>query len=502
MTCQVLQELGYGLTREIVTDVVSTFLKDQKRPSPFKDGVPGPDWWQGFLGRWPSLSERKPQHLSTKRAMAACPETLNSWFITVKTFLEKVGLMKRSGPVADYSSRIWNADETGFCLGSTSKKILARRGSRSVHEVGGASDHQFITVSVCGSAAGVKLPPFILYKGKHLYNTWTEGGPAAACYGVSQSGWMEELNYLKWFELQFYPAVKHLLATGPVVLFFDGHFSHMSISLIKKARTLGIHLFCLPPNTTHVLQPLDVGVFGPVKQRWRTILKNHKLKTKATNITKEVFPSLIKQLWERGITAEHLQGGFRAAGLVPFNPKAVKPSQLAPSLVAEGLSAEQTTEGEFTATLTLTHCETPIRSELRGYFRAVLKPAEGQQKSKRHRRVELSCTGEVLTSDEVVERIERADAERAAKKKSGGKKGKSAQASKSRKRGELATKTDTQRQDDEVCCENCGQVYTDAESDSWIGCDTCETWWHYWCAGLQSMLSEEDEWFCEYCLSH
>ncbi len=20
------------------------------------------------------------------------------------------------------------------------------------------------------------------------------------------------------------------------------------------------------------------------------------------------------------------------------------------------------------------------------------------------------------------------------------------------------------------------------------------TWWHYWCAGLQSMLTEEDEW--------
>lgn len=28
VTCQVLQELGYGLTREIVTGVVSTFLRD------------------------------------------------------------------------------------------------------------------------------------------------------------------------------------------------------------------------------------------------------------------------------------------------------------------------------------------------------------------------------------------------------------------------------------------------------------------------------------------
>ena len=61
---------------------------------------------------------------------------------------------------------------------------------------------------------------------------------------------MEELNYL--FELQFYPAVKDILTTGPLALFFDGHFSRMSISLIKKARTLGIHLFCSPPNTTRV----------------------------------------------------------------------------------------------------------------------------------------------------------------------------------------------------------------------------------------------------------
>lgn len=29
---------------------------------------------------------------------------------------------------------------------------------------------------------------------KPLYNTWKEGGPAGACYGVSPSGWMEEIK--------------------------------------------------------------------------------------------------------------------------------------------------------------------------------------------------------------------------------------------------------------------------------------------------------------------
>ena len=142
---------------------------------------------------------------------------------------------------------------------------------------------------------------------------------------------MEDSNYIKWFEQQFYLIVKHLLETGPIVLFFDRHFLHMSISLIKKAHTQGIHLFCLPPNTTHILQPLDISVFSPMKQQWRTISKHHKISTRASNVTKEHFPALIKQLWEKSIKPGPLQAGLRAAGLMPFHPQAVKPAQLVPS---------------------------------------------------------------------------------------------------------------------------------------------------------------------------
>ena len=279
-----------------MSKVISDFLTVSARPSCFSGNLPGPDWWQCFLQRWPKLCERKPQHLSVARATCANPSTIEAWFARVRAFFTEKGLANSGRFVADYEQRIWNSDESGFCLGATSKKVLSRKGVRAVHEAGGSSDHQFITVNVCGNVDGVRLAPFVLYKGKNLYNTWTEGGPAGACYGVSQSGWMEEINFFKWFEQQFYPAVKHLTETGPVVLFFDGHFSHLSIALIKKARSLKIHLFCLPPNTTHILQPLDVGVFGPVKSAWRKILKQYKVRTRAANITKDIFPSLIKEL--------------------------------------------------------------------------------------------------------------------------------------------------------------------------------------------------------------
>ena len=125
----------------------------------------------------------------------------------------------------------------------------------------------------------VRLPPFIVYKGKHLYTTWTKGGADKGRYAVSESGWMEKANYESWFITMFLPAVKHLTESRPVVLFFDGHHSHISVNLIEMSQARNVHLMLLPANTTHVLQPLDVGVYGPLKQAWKSrILPQYKRK--------------------------------------------------------------------------------------------------------------------------------------------------------------------------------------------------------------------------------
>ena len=100
------------------------------------------------------------------RAACANPDTISSWFSRVEEFFKVVGFIKSGKVVDDFAYRLWNCDESGFCLGLTSKKILARKGSRAVHEVGGSSDHQYITVNICGSAAGARLPAFICTKGK------------------------------------------------------------------------------------------------------------------------------------------------------------------------------------------------------------------------------------------------------------------------------------------------------------------------------------------------
>lgn len=101
---------------------------------------------------------------------------------------------------------------------------------------------------------------------------------------------MEWGNFFEWFKKLFMPAVAPLIKTGPVVLFVDGHHSHLSMALIQYAKQEGVHIFCFPPHLTHILQPLDVGVYGPVKTTWKVILKEHKLLTLAQNVIKEDFP--------------------------------------------------------------------------------------------------------------------------------------------------------------------------------------------------------------------
>ena len=54
-----------------------------------------------------------------------------------------------------------------------------------------------------------------------------------------------------------------------IVLLLDGHSSHICPETIRFTAEEGIIVFTLPPNTTHVTQPLDKGLFGPLKMAWR-----------------------------------------------------------------------------------------------------------------------------------------------------------------------------------------------------------------------------------------
>lgn len=136
------------------------------------------------------------------------------------------------------------------------------------------------------------LPPYIIYKGKKLYDIWCpKNGYKGTRYNTSPSGWIEEPIFFDWFQNHFIPHVKEI--ERPVFLLFDGHRSHISVRTIQLAMEEGIHLECLPPHTTTILQPLDVVTLSKVKTSWRKILRAHNRETNSQSITKARFALLV-----------------------------------------------------------------------------------------------------------------------------------------------------------------------------------------------------------------
>lgn len=54
--------------------------------------------------------------------------------------------------------------------------------------------------------------------------------------------------------------------------------------------------------------------------------------------------------------------------------------------------------------------------------------------------------------------------------------------------------------DDEGICEECGGSYKDDDKSTrrcWMGCDTCDRWFHCHCIGLR--VVPKGHWSCKYC---
>ena len=190
---------------------------------------------------------------------------------------------------------------------------------------------------------------------------------------------------------------------------------------------------------------------------------------------------------------------------------------------------------------------TPVRLYLRGYFTKVLqKNRQHRDRQVDKRKVRPKFYGEALTLDEVHDRIvaEKKEKEAAAKQKREATKQKR-EAAKQKKPAEKLKKTVAKQkktaakqsrtqsskaklqmfkskapplnpnstssdlseedtissEEDNGVCEECAARYKDDDKmkrKCWMGCDTCDRWFHYQCVGFSSI--PDSYWSCKYCV--
>ncbi|EIW69778.1 hypothetical protein TREMEDRAFT_30156 [Tremella mesenterica DSM 1558] len=225
---------------------------------------------------------------------------------------------------------IYNMDETGYNIGTTlsSQVMTVAEGDKSVKaKVVKAQKgrQEWVTAIKCVSAVGQALPPIIIFKGKAEFNLrmrpqdrdiegwqWT----------TSLKGWSSNALACYWRKSQFEPMTAPADTSQRQLLILDGHGSHVKADFIGFCIEHSIDVMVLPPHSSHWTQPLDTGVFSPLK---RHLMKFSDIATRynATSIDKEKWAADVVTARELAMTKEHIATGWRKSGLHPFNPNVV-----------------------------------------------------------------------------------------------------------------------------------------------------------------------------------
>lgn len=278
------------------------------------------DWWFSFKRRHPTLTLRKAEGISISRAHAFNEGRIESFFSQCHTLYEELEISK-------FPQLIFNVDETGLStVPNTRSKVIASRGARTVQSIQMGERGTLSTVIPVISASGDCLPPFVIFKGKapstDLLNSVNEHD-TGIYLTATKSGYIETsifIEFLKHFQ-------KHRVKIDGkrCLLFLDGHSAHLSIEATEFCNEHEIELVCLPPHTSHRLQPLDTHFNKSLKSSWSQSIDVFLRSTDETSLSREQFVKQLISIWnqmkeKRGMIVD----SFRYCGLYPLDRQAIK----------------------------------------------------------------------------------------------------------------------------------------------------------------------------------
>lgn len=307
-----LSKMHHGLSKQKLLELAFEFGRANGKTMPDSwtlNKKAGNAWWTGLKKRHPEISLRKAEATSLSRCTSFNKKNVDDFFDNLHKVMEKFKFTPNN---------IYNCDETAFTTVHKPGKVVAQKGSDAVGQVTSGERGVLVTGLCTVNAAGQTIPPFYVFprvnfKDYMLQNVAIEGSAGVA----HPSGWMTEDNfsiYLRHFHKYAKPS-----ETQPVLLIFDNHSSHISIDVLNFAKENHIVLLTLPPHCSSKLQPLDVGVYGPVKKYYNNECDSWMLRNPGKVINIYQVAALSSNAINKACVPTTIQNAFKKTGIFPFD---------------------------------------------------------------------------------------------------------------------------------------------------------------------------------------
>ncbi|KAJ8893634.1 hypothetical protein PR048_006234 [Dryococelus australis] len=254
-----MQEMGFGLTVNQIRHLAYKSAEQSGSQHPFNKtkGMAGWFWWVNFKSRY-GVTPRQPENLALYRASTPNREILNYFYTKLENLAESL-------QVTHWPGRVWNVDETGLTYVMKPNKVVTVVGKKYVYTHTYAERGITTPVLGCVSASGLSVPPIIIFKAVRMVDGLVENLIPGGLVSLPKNGWINTDLFLEWFS--------HFLVNIPpqipVILLMDSHASHLSPQILELAAKNVVHIGTFSSHTTHLLQPLDVGLYKPLRSYWK-----------------------------------------------------------------------------------------------------------------------------------------------------------------------------------------------------------------------------------------
>jgi hypothetical protein len=304
-----LDRRGFAPTYAAVRDMADKLLAARGA-----DQV-GVHWPRNFVKRTDSLTTCFNRAYDRQRALCEDPALIRQWFELVEQTKAKYGICDED---------VYNFDEAGFMMGKITTQLVVtgseRRGRPKSIQLG---NREWVTLIAAINAAGWSVPPFLIFAGQYHLSAWYEEAeiPRDWAIALSDNGWTNNELGVEWLK-HFNAHTKTRTVGARRLLVLDGHASHHSLEFQELCKENNIHTLCMPPHSSHLLQPLDVGCFLPLKRAYSREVESL-IRHYINHITKLEFLLAFKTAYDRSFTLANICSTFRGAGLMPLYPDTV-----------------------------------------------------------------------------------------------------------------------------------------------------------------------------------
>lgn len=197
---------------------------------------------------------------------------------------------------------VFNMDETCWRLFESPRKVLAEKGTETVKLCSKSGEKTSFTALGAISAAGQKLPLWVLAKGRTQRSERKFGAHEDVVVHHSTSGWATEniiIAYIGWLHRQ--------VADGaPCVLILDVYPTHRTDRVFAAAQEDDVELLFVPAGGTGRFQPMDRRIFGELKARARAAFDRRRWLAGGNDIDYDESVEVLARCW-RAIPAENVR---------------------------------------------------------------------------------------------------------------------------------------------------------------------------------------------------